>query len=201
MGATATATATSPTGPVPGPRPSRGAGTGDGIDDTVLGVEQLYQTITGRAPPPATERAETPIPPEKDAGQYVQARLEHLLALLGVRDVQSAAFSPPASVWRAHREMLITLDMPGMQREDIPIEVTGNTVTVSGIRDNRETASLERPQLVVSEHARGPCRRTLVLPPHTNAEHLEARMQDGVLTLRVPYAEPAASLPRDVPVT
>src|SRR5690606_30477503 len=99
----------------------------------------------GRAPPPAGERAESPIPPEKDPGQYVQARLEHLLAMLGVRDVQSASFTPPASVWRAHREMMITVDLPGMQREDVHIEVTGNTVAVSGMRDSREVAVLDRP--------------------------------------------------------
>lgn len=89
-------------------------------------------------------------------------------------------FSPPVEVEEEKDYFLITLDVPGVSKDAIKIEVEGNKLSVSG---ERKTRKFER---------------TFDLGEHVDAEKIEAAYQDGVLKIKLAKAEKAK--PRQITV-
>ena len=81
---------------------------------------------------------------------------------------------------------------PGLKAEDVNIQILDDVVTIEG-----EFKANEQEYLV-SELPHGSFQRTLELPASVDAEKAEARIVDGVLTLRLPKVESAR--PRTIKV-
>jgi len=75
--------------------------------------------------------------------------------------------------------------VPGLKSSDLNIQILDNVVTIEGEFKQDENEYLMR------ELPHGSFRRTLQLPAPVDAEKAEARIADGVLTLRLPKAESA----------
>lgn len=75
--------------------------------------------------------------------------------------------------------------VPGLKAEDLNIQVLENVVSLEG------EYKTEEAEFLLSELPRGPFRRTLRLPAEIEADKVEAKIADGVLTLTLPKAESA----------
>jgi len=75
--------------------------------------------------------------------------------------------------------------VPGLKAEDLTIEVLENVVSIEG------EYKAEEVEYLLSELPQGSFRRTLRMPGEIAAENVEAKIADGVLTLRLPKAESA----------
>lgn len=97
------------------------------------------------------------------------------------------------------REMLLAVDVqaddegynftalvPGLEADDINIEIINNTVSLSGEFKSTEN---EDSRYMMSELPVGRFRRVIKLPSALEAAKTEAAIQNGVLSLRVPKAE------------
>ena len=97
------------------------------------------------------------------------------------------------------REMLLAVDVqaddegynftalvPGLEADDINIEIINNTVSLSGEFKSTEN---EDSRYMMSELPAGPFRRVIKLPSALEAAKTEASIQNGVLSLRVQKAE------------
>ena len=165
---------------------SAGPAAAFGIDETIGKIESLYETVTGRVPPPV-DRPYAPIPAEKDPGQHVEQQLNRLVEILDKLDVGArprAGWTPRMSVWEADEEILVCLDVPGVTRGDVRVTTRGNLVTVTGTR----LAPRERKdhRLFVSEEPAGEFRRTLLVPGGWSAGEPRAELKDGVLEIKIP---------------
>jgi HSP20 family protein len=82
-----------------------------------------------------------------------------------------------------------------VNKEDLDIQVTGDTLRIQGKKTIAydESASIHR-----RERAAGQFDRTLTLPDDVDAARVSAEYRDGVLTLRLPRAESAK--PRTVTI-
>jgi HSP20 family protein len=93
----------------------------------------------------------------------------------------------PMDAWREGDRFVIELDLPGVTRESIDLDVERNVLTVRAERIARngdwETLASERP--------RGQFSRQLVLGDNLDLEQIEAIYDAGVLRLVVPVAEKA----------
>ncbi|KAL7119743.1 hypothetical protein ACP275_02G080900 [Erythranthe tilingii] len=116
--------------------------------------------------------------------------LEHspLAALSrGGADDDGAAVALARADWRetpaAHE---ISLDIPGMKREDVKIEVEeeGRVLRVSGERRTEEEVKDERWHRV--ERTAGKFWRQFRMPANADVEKVSARLEDGVLRITVP---------------
>jgi HSP20 family protein len=97
------------------------------------------------------------------------------------------------------REMLLAVDVkagdedyditalvPGLDSDDLDIELLNNTVTIRGeFKDGDE----DQTKYLVSELPNGRFSRVITLPTATDASKVEASIKNGVLFLHIPKAE------------
>ena len=166
-----------------GPEQATGRPTGDAveIDPIIASLERVYQAVTGASAPSATEEAYAPIPVERDPGEYVSQRLEMLLETLRQPAPAAASWSPPLTVWESEQEMVLSVDLPGVKRRDLELELEADVLTVRG----RRPADHDGARLRMSERPLGPFERRVLLPPRIDRSAPRARLEDGVLEVRL----------------
>jgi len=102
----------------------------------------------------------------------------------------------PVNIREEKDGYVITAALPGVRPEDVQIEATSNTITISG--ETSDEQDVNEGDYVRRERRFGRFFRMLELPIEVNAEGAEASFDNGVLTLRVPKSE--ATKPKQVPV-
>lgn len=98
-------------------------------------------------------------------------------------------FLPSLEVKEDANQFLLHLDVPGMERKDLDIAVTGNTLTVKGERKAEETQ--KGKSCFYSERRYGSFQRSVELPVEVDADKVAAHYKDGVLELVLPKSEKA----------
>jgi HSP20 family protein len=83
--------------------------------------------------------------------------------------------------------------VPGLKAEDLNIQVLENVVSIEG------EYQADNAEYLLSELPRGSFRRELRLPVEIQAEKVEAKITDGVLTLNLPKAE--SSRPKKINIS
>ena len=83
--------------------------------------------------------------------------------------------------------------VPGIKADDLNIQVLEDVLRIEG--EYKVTES----EYLLQELPHGSFRRTLRLPTVVDADHVEAKITDGVLTLRLPKAESAR--PKKINIT
>jgi len=158
------------------------------IDDLISQVERFYRSLTGQDAPPTRDVPYAPIPPERDPERHLAEQVDRLLASLGhlspEAPLAAPGWTPPMTLLETRTEMWICLDVPGMTRDAIQIRVSRGMLEVSGER--RPPRFDGEARRLYDESPRGQFRRVIPLPPHTAIEHIEARLREGTLEIRVP---------------
>jgi HSP20 family protein len=86
-------------------------------------------------------------------------------------------------------DIVIKAEMPGVDKDDIDISVTRNTVTIKGETSHEEEE--EKGDFYRKEMTRGSFSRRLTLPADVDEEKAKAEFKDGVLELTLPKVEKA----------
>jgi HSP20 family protein len=107
-----------------------------------------------------------------------------------------AAHLMPLDAYRRGDDVWVHVDLPGVAADSLDINVERNVLTISAARD---WVPVEGDRLYLGERARGQFRRQVHLGEGLDAEHIEADLSDGVLTLRIPVAERAK--PRKITIS
>lgn len=97
-------------------------------------------------------------------------------------------FSPTVDVHEDEQTLEISMDLPGIDPQDIKLEAENNTVTVQAERkyENGQNRTAHRV-----ERAYGTFVRAFNVPPRYDLSKIEATHRHGTLTLRIPRAEAA----------
>jgi HSP20 family protein len=97
------------------------------------------------------------------------------------------AWAPLADVEDTDDAYLVELELPGVDKDQITVEVADGELDVHGEIKEKERAG------VVRRHTRhiGQFDYRTSLPPNSDTEHISADLTNGVLTVRVPKAERA----------
>ncbi len=107
-----------------------------------------------------------------------------------------AGVYPAVNISEDAHAYYVSAELPGVKAADLDLNVTDNQMTLAGerkIADAEEGARYHR-----REREGGRFSRAIALPGDIDAEHVKARLVDGVLTVTVPKAEKAK--PRQVKV-
>ncbi|MCX4414004.1 Hsp20/alpha crystallin family protein [Streptomyces sp. FT05W] len=109
--------------------------------------------------------------------------------LTGASGTWSKPSAMPMDAWREGEEYVIALDLPGVAKDAIDVDVERNMLTVKAER--RPVVTGEDVQVELSERPLGAFSRQLVLADTLDTERIRADYDAGVLTLRIPIAERA----------
>jgi HSP20 family protein len=170
----------------------------DTIGQAITQMERLYRTITGKNAPHG--EGAYAIPAEKDPGRHVEEQLDRLMNVMartGVGPVPSA-WTPSLSVWEAEKELVFCLDLPGVTRDAVTVQIEGNLLTVSG---ERPMPSYDGARLRWSERPLGAFRRVVQLPPVARNAAPTAQVRDGLLEIRIPRETVPVTPPKTVNVS
>lgn len=103
---------------------------------------------------------------------------------------------PPVNVLNSPEDMVVQLEVAGVKRDDLDISITGETLVVKGVK--HPSANEEEVRYQRRERGSGEFSRNIVLPDRVEPDCVEARLVDGVLTVRLPKSE--AAKPRQIQV-
>jgi HSP20 family protein len=106
-----------------------------------------------------------------------------------------AAF-PAVNLWEEGEHVCVEAELPGLDLKELEIYVTGgNQLTVQG---RRNPPALEKGAWHRQERLFGEFRRTIPLPYPVDADKVDARLENGVLLVKLAKHESAK--PRKIPV-
>ena len=90
--------------------------------------------------------------------------------------------------------------VPGLKSEDLNIQVLEDVLRIEGeYKRSSPVDKIDETEYLMQELPHGSFKRTLRLPAVIDADHVEAKITDGVLTLRLPKAESAR--PKKIQIT
>ena len=104
------------------------------------------------------------------------------------------AFTPLADLEETDDAYTVEVELPGIKKDDIDIQITGRRLEVSGERKEKERVGILRRR----ERVVGRFHYEVLLPSDVEEDGVEANLDNGVLTIRVP--KPASERPRRIQV-
>ena len=110
----------------------------------------------------------------------------------------NVAFIPTVNTREADDAYYIEVDLPGVKKEDIDINVDENTLTISGIRKLTEEKKEEEFYKVESMY--GKFERSFSLPEDADSENIEAKSENGVLEIKIPKVQKVEKTPKKIEI-
>ena len=112
--------------------------------------------------------------------------LSHSIGRLFGETVVGGVWTPPVSVEENADQLIFTIEVPGVGKDAISVEVKDEVLTIRGAkREEREEGSEDAKYHVWERHS-GSFQRTFKLPRTVSVEDLRADYEDGLLIVRVP---------------
>ncbi len=96
---------------------------------------------------------------------------------------------PKVDVVERDDEVVVKAELPGVDKKDLDVSVTENSVTIKGSTSHEEKE--EKGDYYRCEISRGAYARTVGLPAYVDADKVKASFKDGVLELKLPKVEKA----------
>ena len=108
---------------------------------------------------------------------------------------RAGSFSPEIDVRSNDKEIVFSIDVPGIKREQLDITLENGVLSLRGTRKYEGDPG----DKVWLGKSYGAFARSFNLPDHVESDKLYAELADGVLTVRIPRAE--KSQPRRIPIS
>ncbi|HEX2078350.1 MAG TPA: Hsp20/alpha crystallin family protein [Longimicrobium sp.] len=99
--------------------------------------------------------------------------------------------TPSADVMETDDEIRVTVELPGMRRENIEVSMENNVLTITGEKKEERREQDENDRWHLAERRYGRFTRSFVLPAEVESERIQAHFQDGVLHVAIPKSEKA----------
>jgi len=108
----------------------------------------------------------------------------------------TAAWIPAVDVFEDKDSVKIIAELPGVKPEDVKLSVENNVLTLRG--EKKQVAEEKTERVHRYERSYGMFERSFALPNTVDADRVEARYDNGLLTIQLPKAERAR--PREIQV-
>jgi len=111
------------------------------------------------------------------------------------RRTHATAWVPTTDITAEGNDLVIRCELAGVEREDIDIELIGDTLTISG---ERRSELSKEVHFYTRERSFGHFRRSMNLPEGIDDDDVSASFKDGMLQVTVRGAAAAAPEPRRI---
>jgi HSP20 family protein len=109
---------------------------------------------------------------------------------------RGAGVFPPVNITQDADNFYLRAEIPGVNPNELAITAVRNRVSLAGKREIQREH--ERVSYHRKERAEGSFNRTVTVPTEVDAQRVDARYADGILTLTLPKAE--ETKPRQITV-
>ena len=99
---------------------------------------------------------------------------------------EETEWTPPFDVSETEDEMILRLEVPGMDKKDIKIDFSHGTLTVSG---EKKQERQESETYHCTERCYGAFSRSMSIPFVVDTDKVDASFKDGVLKITLPRSE------------
>ncbi|MEO0138971.1 MAG: Hsp20/alpha crystallin family protein [candidate division WOR-3 bacterium] len=106
------------------------------------------------------------------------------------------AWAPAIEVKELPDKYILKVDVPGVKKEDLKLEVSDNVLTISGER--KEEKEEREAQYYRREILYGSFQRSIQLPSNVEPDKISAKLENGVLTIEIPKTEKAKA--KEIPI-
>lgn len=111
---------------------------------------------------------------------------------------EPAAWTPNIDVYEKDNRLIARVDLPGMKKEDVKVEVVDGRLTISGERQHETEEN--RENFYRCEREYGSFYRAIPLPEGATLDHIKAAFENGVLEVTVPLAARAVPQGRSITI-
>jgi HSP20 family protein len=112
-------------------------------------------------------------------------------------DLATRTWTPPVDIQETDDSYRIQVELPGLSKEDIQITLENNVLRLTGERKFEKDIKKENYHRI--ERTYGTFSRSFALPSQVSSDKVEAKFENGVLSIVVPKAEQAK--PRHITVS
>jgi len=99
------------------------------------------------------------------------------------------SFRPRVDILEKENSYELNVLLPGLEKENVSIEMENNKLVVSGERAQRTLGENEKFHTMESLH--GKFKRSFTLPKNVDSDNIKAAFKNGILEISIPKAEPA----------
>lgn len=103
------------------------------------------------------------------------------------KDDEMGGFNPAVNTREGEYAYHVEVDLPGVKKEDIKVDIIGNTLTISGERKTK--SEVKEKDYYKCESSYGKFQRSFTLPDNIDKENLDASSEDGVLEITIPKSK------------
>ena len=114
----------------------------------------------------------------------------------GKDQLTAGTFVPPVDVYEDEHNLILKLEVPGVNEADLNVSVENNTLTIQGERKFEKEEKEENFHRI--ERRYGSFLRTFKLPNTVNSDKVEASCDKGIL--KITLAKRAEAKPRQIKV-
>jgi HSP20 family protein len=123
----------------------------------------------------------------------LQDRMNRLFGDVYLRDEELTSrgnWVPPVDIYETEgHDLVIKVELPDVNREDVQVTVENNTITIKG--NKNFPGDVKEEQFRRVERRYGSFVRSFTLPNTVDASKVGAEYKNGVLTVKLPYREEA----------
>ena len=110
---------------------------------------------------------------------------------------EARLWAPAVDITENEHEIVLEAELPGMKKEEIDVQLNGDTLTLRGERKIESSEKGEQYHRVERQY--GAWQRSFQIEIPIDAQNVNADYKDGVLTVRLPKAEEVK--PRQIAIT
>jgi HSP20 family protein len=124
--------------------------------------------------------------------------LDNLLTDLPVSNRNNSINFPAVNIIESKDDYQLQFNVPGRNKEDFKITVDKNSLTVSF--EKKEESKDENKQFIKREFVLQSFKRSFTLDEKINADDINAKYENGILSLTLPKIEEVKVLPKEIAV-
>ncbi len=102
---------------------------------------------------------------------------------------EEAEWLPAVDVAETKNEIIVNVEVPGMDPKEFDISLSGGILTISGEKKEEKVDEEENCHLI--ERRYGTFTRSILLPQEVESDKIRASYENGILTITVPKIEEA----------
>lgn len=140
---------------------------------------------------------------------HMGREMDQLFNTIWNTDQHNNTLRAPVDVVETDAGLTITMDLPGVSAKSTEIELDDNILTIKALRTNtldesddkkKKQEPVAEPKVHLSERAMGTFNRRFQLPIEVDEDNVNAKFDNGVLTITIPRAMDSKSGAKRIPI-